>query len=542
MFNDRMEGKSRLPLPTSFRRLLQLDRLKLNQDLTLGIGLFLIVLFSRLPFIGEILYHWDSINFAFALERFDVSVGQPHIPGYILYVLLGRAVDAIFQNPQQSLAYISMIGSASAVVAIFFLGRAFYDVRTGIIAALFLATSPLYWFYSEVALPHSFDCFVVIVSVWMFYRIAQGQAKLAIPAAIWLALAGGLRPQTQVFLLPLALYAYWQIAWVLRLISLTVLILVDFSWFLPMITMSGGFSRYFEIFRSFYLSFNKSTSIVSGGGLKGIEKNLLKLGMYTAYAWLAGAIPLLAAGLSGIRNPEQWREALRFDQRAKILLLWVIPPLAYYVFIHMGQQGLIFIFLPALILVSAASFNRLNWKRSSYRTAALLALVCINVFVFLLLPTFPVGSEIIKVLTLDTIQQHDETYLARINAVKNEFHPENTLLLSTGWRFPQYYLPEYEYLPYKLQGRWDPERGSPAQDEEIYLDIPALGVSPDSGGALYLVIFDHEIIPLIEPPQSLQWVEMNDGGRLGYLKVEHQDQLYMGPNSLGVVSKNQDGK
>lgn len=292
-----------------------------------------------------------------------------------------------------------------------------------------------------------------------------------------------------------------------------------------MITMSGGFSRYFEIFRSFYLSFNKLTSIVSGGGLRGIEKNLVKLSMYTAYAWLAGAIPFLVAGLSGIRNPEEWREALRFDQLAKILLLWVIPPLAYYVFIHMGQQGFIFIFLPALIPVSAASFNRLNWKRSAYRTAALLVLVCINVFVSLLLPTFPVGSEIIKVLTLDTIQQHDETYLARINAVKNEFHPENTLLLSTGWRFPQYYLPEYEYLPYELRGRWDPERGSPAQDEEIYLDIPALGVSPDSAGALYVVIFDHEVIPLIEPPQSLQWIEMDDGGRLGYLKVEHQDQL-----------------
>lgn len=72
MFDDRMEVKSRLPLPASFMRLLQLDRLMFNQDLTLDIGLFLIVLFTRVPFIGEILYHWDSINFVFALERFDV--------------------------------------------------------------------------------------------------------------------------------------------------------------------------------------------------------------------------------------------------------------------------------------------------------------------------------------------------------------------------------------------------------------------------------------------------------------------------------------
>ena len=59
-----------------------------DSDVIAVVSLFGLTLITRLPFSGAILYHWDSINFALALEHFDVALGQPHIPGYLLYVLL----------------------------------------------------------------------------------------------------------------------------------------------------------------------------------------------------------------------------------------------------------------------------------------------------------------------------------------------------------------------------------------------------------------------------------------------------------------------
>ena len=49
-------------------------------------------------------------------------IGQPHIPGYPLYVLLGRAVNAWAGDAQRALVTISAISSGLAVAAAFVLG------------------------------------------------------------------------------------------------------------------------------------------------------------------------------------------------------------------------------------------------------------------------------------------------------------------------------------------------------------------------------------------------------------------------------------
>ncbi len=54
----------------------------LTQDWVLVGTLFLLGLVSRLPFRSEILYHWDSVNFAYAIEEFNIAKEQPHPPGY----------------------------------------------------------------------------------------------------------------------------------------------------------------------------------------------------------------------------------------------------------------------------------------------------------------------------------------------------------------------------------------------------------------------------------------------------------------------------
>ena len=51
-----------------------------------AVALFLGTVISRVPFRSHVLYHWDSVNFAYAMRRFDVIAEQPQPPGYIAYV------------------------------------------------------------------------------------------------------------------------------------------------------------------------------------------------------------------------------------------------------------------------------------------------------------------------------------------------------------------------------------------------------------------------------------------------------------------------
>src|SRR5439155_19368603 len=62
-------------------------------------ALGILTVLSRLPYRARMLYNWDGVQFALALREYDVVKHQPHPPGYILYVGLGRVVNAWLHDP-----------------------------------------------------------------------------------------------------------------------------------------------------------------------------------------------------------------------------------------------------------------------------------------------------------------------------------------------------------------------------------------------------------------------------------------------------------
>src|SRR5919198_1092555 len=61
-------------------------------DVIFATLLSVVTVASRLPYRTRMLYNWDSVQFALALREYDVVKHQPHPPGYVLYVALGRRV------------------------------------------------------------------------------------------------------------------------------------------------------------------------------------------------------------------------------------------------------------------------------------------------------------------------------------------------------------------------------------------------------------------------------------------------------------------
>ncbi len=502
-----------------------------HKDLAVAAGLFLLGALSRIPFVGSYLYHWDSVNFAFALDRFDVAAGQPHVPGYILYVGLGRLVDLFLADPQKSLVAISIAASGGALAALYVLGREFYDRQTGLLAALLLASSPLFWFYGEVALPHTLDAMAVIVAVFLLLRVARGDERMALPAAVWLGLAGGLRPQTQVFLAPLMLYAAWRLPRRLLLKSLALLVVIDLAWLLPLLALSGGPARYLELMAAFTRSFNATTSIFTAG-LPGLRRNLVKLGMYTLYGWGAAAVPALAA------LPSWWmsrrREQRWLAQREWLLLLWGFPVAAYYALIHMGQQGLVFVYLPALMLLSAAGLRRVSWGGRPIGRLVVAGVISLNASIFIFAPTFPLGTASPKLLTRDTLRRHDASLGARIQAVEGSLPRESTALISAGWRFPQYYLPRYALVPYFLGARWEVGAGRPSEEGWVTLRAEDLGLTPDAFGRYALVLFDPELLPFNGSPGRLSWEGSSSSSRIPVLWMRQGEVLRLTPEGFSI--------
>jgi dolichyl-phosphate-mannose-protein mannosyltransferase len=506
-----------------------------ERDVVLAGVLFLLTLLSRLPFQSHVLYHWDSVNFAFAIREFNIAKEQPQPPGYIVYVWLCRLVNAVTGDAQITMVSISLVASALAVAALFYLGRSMFDRRTGVVAALCLATSPLFWFYGEIALPHTLDTLLVIVSAWWLYETMRGDYRYLYPAIVVLAVAGGVRQQTLVFLAPVTLFALRRVGWRRFILAGLLGAVVSLASFVPLVVLSGGLANYLSVVGAFSERFQKTTSIVEGSGWWGLRRNLIKLGLYTAYAWSIAVIPGVLYALLRLRQrrpPQRW-------ERLTFVFLWIAPALVFYTFIHMGQQGLVFVFLPALLLISAAGLTRLFSARLSQLMAATTALAMANAAIFLILPEYPLGPNTQRLLTWSTLVNSDHYYQDRFDALQAHFDPGSTVILAANWHHVEYYLPEYKKLPFGLGSKWELDQGLPLNDPAQHLlSTPAeLGLHPDADGQVVVVIFDPPLEEFNATPQVVQRLALPHGTGLAYMRLGVGDHLSVNADSYGVLAR-----
>jgi len=500
------------------------------QDAWIAASLFALTILSRIPFRSRVLYHWDSVNFAYAMREFSVVKEQPQPPGYIVYVWLCRLVNLLFDDPQVTMVWISIVASALAAGALFYLGRAMFNRKTGLIAALFLVASPLFWFYGEIALPHTLDTLLVISSVWLLYETMEGDYRYLYPAVAIVAIAGGVRQQTAIFLAPLLLFALRRVGWRRFLAAGTLGAIICLGWFIPLMISSGGFSNYMRAMGGFSRRFQSTTSVFMGAGWGGILYNVRRLAMYTLYGWnvvLAPGVVYAASRLWRREWPKRW-------EKPNYLLLWVAPSLTFYTIVHMGQQGLVFVFLPALLLIGAVGLTRLLTTRPRWLIGTTAVLVALNAATFCLAPEYPLGSGSQRLLTRATLVNSDHYYLDRFRAIEENFPPASTAVLATNWHHVEYYLPAYRLIHSDLISKWRPGTGQVdhCQDKER-ISVPDLGLRPDAHGLVRIVLFDDMLTPLNETSELAQVMELDHGGSMQVLGLFAGQVLHCG-QTIGV--------
>ncbi|HEX2908463.1 MAG TPA: glycosyltransferase family 39 protein [Phototrophicaceae bacterium] len=501
----------------------------------LALGLFLLTILTRLPFASQYLYHWDSVNMAFGILDFNVPAGAPQYPGYIVYIVLAQLVNALFNDPQRTMVFISILASGLSVVTLFYLGRALFNPLTGLLAAVFLLASPLFWFYSEIALPHTLDMFTVILAAYLLYRIMVGQTRWLWLTVVYLALVGGFRQQTLMFLAPLLLFTCYRLGLVKIVLACVLGAVTMVAWFLPLMVYSNGIQAYLAGSNAYSASFFNTTSLLAGAGLFGLRRNLIKLVSYTLYGGALALIPLLY-WLPWLRQPRAWLTNRKFW----FLTLWLAPALAFYVVIHMGQQGLVFVFLPALLLASAEALNRLLGARPALLWGSTAAAVVLGTGIFVLAPTYPLGETGPKLLTYSTLRESDSRLHDQITTVRANFKPQNSLLLAANWRHIEYYLPEYQFARFDIGAKYEVDEGQASGADYVNQPITGeqLGLTAEDGWEV--VVMDADLLAFSANP--LEQITAANGFQLAYLPLQANEAYWTDGQTFGLCANEQASK
>jgi hypothetical protein len=435
-------------------------------DLTLATGLALVTVLSRLPYRARMLYDWDAVQFALALREFDVTKHQPHPPGYILYVALGRLVNAWLDDPTGTYVLLAVVFSGLTTFVVYQLALAIYDRPSALAAASVLAVSPLFWFYGSVGLSYASEALSASVVAYFAFRALRGGETDAWLAAGYLGLAGGLRQSMLILLFPLWLGT--AVTGLRRaravVIGLGLLVLGTLTWFAPMVWLTGGLRRYLTAIVDLAEFAVKPTTIGAGssGAMFEMERHLLE-------SVLVGLGPLALAAflLPWYIRRQGW------GHREWFLVGWVAGPVLFYALVHFGQAGYALTFLPALVIllsrVLIAALGELGHPRLRAGTAAaaVILVVLVNSSFFVSARPLPrdfdrpkpfwmrtAGDEAVDWIfsrTVAALREREAIVQNYVDAIRSLWPPAETAVItevgnprSYGWlRHATYYLGEY---------------------------------------------------------------------------------------------------
>src|SRR5687767_5748092 len=321
-----------------------MDRRANRWDVVCALALAGLTVLSRLPYRARMLYNWDAVQFALALREYDVVKHQPHPPGYVLYVALGRIANAWLGDEAAAYVLLAVVASGLTTFVVYYLARAIYDSGTALAAAAMLAVSPLFWFYGSVGLTYAGEALLGSTVAYFSFRALRGGRSDAWLAAGYLGLAGGMRQSIMILLLPLWGGAVLAGAGGIRVLAIGIAILIGvvLTWLLPMIWLTGGLDRYLAASRDLAETVVMPTSIMAGA-----FEVTWRMSRYVLESVVVGLGPLV---LAAFLLPWYVRR-YRWSRRESFLIGWTVPPLLVYTLVHFGQAGYVLTFLPALVIL-----------------------------------------------------------------------------------------------------------------------------------------------------------------------------------------------
>ena len=512
--------------------------LKKRFDLLFLIILFLIVVFSRIPFTSHFLYEWDSVNYALAFQKFNIYLSQPQPPGYIFFVTLGKIINFIFNDPNTSIIFLSITLSVLTVFLIYFLVKQMFSREIAVVTSILLIFNPIFWFYGETATIYMSEAFFATLIAYTSFKLLMGDNRFIYISSIALGLSGGFREDIIEFMFPLWLFClcYYDFDYKKIFKSFIILIASAMLWFIPTILLSGGYWKYSQITQATLVGSFKLSSIFFGAN---ITSQLIMDNMLLSWTILGmGIVSMFFLLLFIAFNRNEVFNLSNLKNRKLIfLLLWIIPAYLFYLLLFIAKSGYTLVYLPVFAVVIGyviidISLN-LNKKFSK---------VPKNYFIIFLISLYLLGSVTQFVLSTDVnqenyshikLQDNENLYL---NESLKAFNPENTLIIfqdGAGWRTSMYYFPDYQtYLFYQYSSSGTTllhlnhyKNHAIESYDGMNFTIP---INSSTDNIVWVLGYNPEFFKKLQSKIKVKTMLLPDGSLLYYSKVQNNTNLTIG--------------
>ncbi len=316
---------------------------------------------SRLTVAPDVLFEWDSVNYALGMAEFDVYDHQPHPPGYPLYTLLLRGLGLLTSTETGPFLLANgLFGSATLLMLAWIIRRNVGPLLTLVTAAAF-SVCPQFWHQGAVSSAYLAECFCSVGCMAVALALMRGRLGPA-PAALLASFLLGFRPSGALSFMPLLLLSLgtcWP-GWRGFASAAGAFSVGCALWFFPLVAFGGGWESYWEATSALYAWQRNTAAAVSPLYNGGVLLRFLVDGMNLLLAALLLNLVLAAALARG----HGWRRT------CALFGAWFLPGAAVYTFYHLAKSGYVLTLMPisfaalSLALGAALPHLRRPWRKA----------------------------------------------------------------------------------------------------------------------------------------------------------------------------------
>ncbi len=336
-----------------------------------GVGLALVTLLTRLPFMARTYFEFDAIDYAVATFRFSLEQVTPHMPGYIGHILLGRFFTLFTSDLNLAFVWLSTTLSIISVLFMWRAGAQLRGERVGVVAAVLWLFTPLFWFYGEVATAYIHEALFASIVLYLTLKLLrEPKHQWLLPAlAVTLSISGSMRQNSILFFLPVIVYVAWKTRQPMARIGTAAVLfaITTWLWVSRLLLESGGLDTY--LFYAGRETIFKSQSIIFGNDF-GVHAAVVAKMLF--YLFIA-SWPIIILAIWYVANRQRKLSEMREGVPHggfMVLALTVFPPFLFYLLVYFMKAGYLLNVLPSMVLLGAVMLDELSIGFAKQRKSA----------------------------------------------------------------------------------------------------------------------------------------------------------------------------
>jgi hypothetical protein len=402
---------------------------------------------SQLAFLPKYLQSWDAIQFALALEHFDIPMHRPHPPGYLAHIAISYVFSLLGFESDTSVMLGSCLASALATIALYYFALTIEGKQVAIFATLLFMSHPYSFYLATSGETYPVEALGAILIALTFFS-AQTKPEQTLRRTLFffvLGASGGIRQNLPLFFSPLALLVLAQSLSRKRIKEGLLLLFAGIvglcTWLLPLVFLSKDFGSVVRSFKyQFFSMYANAYSLLFGADLRAVLMNQGRLLTYLAGAISLSGIFALFVFVTRFR-PRFARELLL------VIVIWIVPALLWFSLLFIAKPGHLYFWVPLFALLEARAFARLTPFFRNFLTGSAVAS---NILLFITPPIFYTAH--VSGLSYPVIRYSDslmEKAVQTIKEVTKEDKDSAVVVTRDGFfsfRAGMFYVPEVRTL------------------------------------------------------------------------------------------------